>query len=92
MNYPEEIVSISGAVAPGGGAYDYTATRRNGQILRILTSRRRRYRWFHQWRCPTASGDFKIVHYFSLKERAAPVPAWVPRQAERLEPVSIVYL
>jgi hypothetical protein len=92
MNYPEEIVSVSGHTAPANGGYDYIATRRDGQSSRILTSRRRRYKWFHQWRCETASGEFRIVHYFSGKERAAPVPAWVPGRAERLKPLCIVYL
>jgi hypothetical protein len=90
LDRPEEIVSVSGSLAPGG-EYNYVATRRDGHYRRTLTSRRR-YKWFHQWRCSTASGEPQIVHYFSSKERAAPVPAWVPGRAERLDPVSIVYL
>ena len=90
-SYPDEIVSVSGQAMPGGGAYIYTATRRDGRSLRMLTSRRR-YSWFHQWRCPTVSGEPNLVHYFSRKARAAPVPAWVPGTAERLKPISIVYL
>jgi hypothetical protein len=90
MNYPEEIVSVSGRIAPGG-TYIYLTTRRDGRIGRVLTSRRR-YHWFHQWRCSTASGEFNMVHYFSRKERTAPVPAWVPGRAERLEPLSIIYI
>jgi hypothetical protein len=90
INYPEEIVSVSGSQTPGG-EYHYVATRRDGSFRRALTSRRR-YKWFHQWRCFTASDDLKIIHYFSSKERAAPVPAWVPGKAERLAPIAIVYV
>lgn len=88
-DYPEEIVSVSATVT--NGEYTYVVTRRNKQYRLILNSRRR-YRWFHQWRCPTAIGEPKIIHYFSTKQRAAPVPLWVPGEAERLEPISIVYL
>ena len=89
MEYPEEIVSVSGSVT--AGEYSYVATRRDKQYQRILISRRR-YKWFHQWRCLNASDGNKIIHYFSSKERAAPVPAWVPGRAERLEPIAIVYV
>jgi hypothetical protein len=88
--YPEEIVSVSGEALPEGG-YRYLATRRDGRIYPILKGRRA-YRWFHQWRCLNAAGEAKIIHYFSTKRRAAPVPAWVPGRAERLAPISIVYL
>jgi hypothetical protein len=91
LNNPQDIVSISGEAMPGG-AYAYMATRRNGERARLLTSRRRSYKWFHQWRYTTYSGETQIVHYFSTKERTAPVPAWVPGRAERLEPLAIVYL
>jgi hypothetical protein len=90
MNDPEDILSVSGEAAPGG-AYLYMATRRNGERARLLTSRRS-YKWFHQWRCTTYAGETQIVHYFSTKERAAPVPAWVPGRAEALKPLEIVYL
>lgn len=90
IGYPEEIVSVSGTAAPSG-EYTYVASRRDGSYRLTLTSRRR-YKWFHQWRCLTAADDGKIIHYFSTKNRVAPVPAWVPGKAERLEPVSIVYL
>jgi hypothetical protein len=89
MEYPEEIVSVSGSVTDG--EYIYVATRRDKQYRRILTSRRR-YKWFHQWRCPTSSGEAHIVHYFSTQQRAAPVPAWVPGRSEKLEPISVVYV
>jgi len=91
MADPEDIVSVSGAANPDG-RYSYTATRRNGRSFRIFTSSRRIYKWFHQWRCKDASGETKIVHYFSTKNRIAPVPAWVPGRAEPLEPLAIVYL
>jgi hypothetical protein len=89
VGYPEEIVSVSGSVTKG--EYIYIATRRDGRYRRILTSARR-YKWFHQWRCLDASENAKIIHYFSTKQREAPVPAYVPGRAERLEPVSIVYV
>ena len=90
MSYPEEIVSVSGTAFPGG-RYGYITVRADGQRKSMLISRWR-YRWFHQWRTSTASGEMKIVHYFSTKQRAAPVPAWVPGRAERLEPICIVYV
>ena len=89
MSYPEEIVSVSGSVT--AGEYTYIATRQDKQYRRILNSRRR-YKWFHQWRCFDAADGNKIIHYFSTNRRAAPVPAWVPGRAERLEPISIVYV
>lgn len=88
--YPEEVLSVSGTATVEGG-YFYLATRRNGENFRLLTSRRR-YKWFHQWLVEDASGTNKIIHYFSTRLRAAPVPAWVPGRAEKLEAISIVYL
>ena len=86
----KEVVSVSGERGPDG-YYTYFTTRRNGERSRLLVSARR-YKFFHQWRCSTASGEAKIIHYFSTKQRAAPVPIWVPGKAERLEPIVIVYV
>jgi hypothetical protein len=88
--YPETIVSVSGTRLPGG-EYIYRTTRKDGAVTGILNSRRR-YKWFHQWLIEDASGANKVIHYFSTKVRAAPVPAWVPGRAEKLEAISIVYL
>jgi hypothetical protein len=89
LDRPEEIIRVSGTMVYEG--YSYVATRRDGGFKRLLTSRRR-YKWFHQWRCFTASNEAKIIHYFSTSARAAPVPAYVPGRAQRLEPISIVYV
>jgi len=94
MVNPEDFdfVSVSAKEASPDGAYLYTAIRRNGKKDHLLTSKRRSYKWFHQWRYEGALGETKIVYYFSTKQRAAPVPAWVPGRAVRLEPLAIVYL
>jgi hypothetical protein len=89
-SYGEAIVSVSGTRLPGG-EYVYNTTRKDGGVTGVLNSRRR-YKWFHQWLTPDASGVNRVIHYFSTKARVAPVPAWVPGRAERLETISIVYL
>lgn len=88
--YPEEVVSVVGKAAPKG-QYLYLATRRDKTISRMVITARQHYKWFHQWRTSTATGETQIIHYFSTKKRAAPVPAWVPGRAVALEPVEIAY-